>query len=344
MARVKCVVLFLTVLVMAKPAFSAPTKTRAFEFRYGVVLDKIPAEAFDVKIWIPQISEKPHQIVEEITVVPTEGAQQTSDKTYGNKILYYSVNPKEQDSFRAEIRYRVKRYELMNKPGMRTFDRKDEPEDLSKYLKSNRLVTLSPRVKKIAAQVTEGKENTLEKARAIYDYVFENVVYDKKTPGWGQGDTERVCVLGAGNCTDFHSLFISLARASGIPAKFIIGFPLPDSTQGKIGGYHCWAAFYEEELGWVPVDISEAWKDKTKKDYYFGAIGAGRVEFTSGRDIVLEPAQEGEPLNYFIYPYVEVDGKPFKDFGISFSFKDLSTEDLVQTVKYRSGHNERGEK
>ena len=43
---------------------------------------------------------------------------------------------------------------------------------------------------------------------------------------------------------------------------------------------------------------------------FFGKLNENRVQFTTGRDIVLEPKQEGPPLNYFVYPYVEVDGKP----------------------------------
>ena len=29
-----------------------------------------------------------------------------------------------------------------------------------------------------------------------------------------------------------------------------------------------------------------------------------------GRDLVLNPRQSGEPVNFLIYPYVEVDGRP----------------------------------
>jgi hypothetical protein len=30
-----------------------------------------------------------------------------------------------------------------------------------------------------------------------------------------------------------------------------------------------------------------------------------------GRDIWLHPPQKGDPLNYYAYPYAELDGKPF---------------------------------
>ena len=64
-----------------------------------------------------------------------------------------------------------------------------------------------------------------EKARAIYDYVLSNMRYDKSGTGWGHGDTLYACSAKKGNCTDFHSLFISMARSQHIPARFEIGFP-----------------------------------------------------------------------------------------------------------------------
>jgi hypothetical protein len=73
------------------------------------------------------------------------------------------------------------------------------------------------------------------------------------------------------------------------------------------------------------VDISEAWKHQSKKDYFFGAHDADRVQFTAGRDIELSPRQQGDPLNYFIYPYVEVGGKAYPNIANDFSFADVDT-------------------
>jgi len=34
------------------------------------------------------------------------------------------------------------------------------------------------------------------------------------------------------------------------------------------------------------------------------------VDLSSGRDVTLNPVQDGDPLNYFMYPYAEVDSNP----------------------------------
>jgi transglutaminase-like putative cysteine protease len=115
-----------------------------------------------------------------------------------------------------------------------------------------------------------------------------------------------------------------MMRSSNIPARFEIGFPLPESkTEAEIPGYHCWAEFYLQGTGWVPVDASEASKNPAKREYFFGAHDDNRVLFTYGRDIRLSPFQQGDPLNYFIYPYAELDGKPFSGLQSRFSFRDL---------------------
>ena len=165
----------------------------------------------------------------------------------------------------------------------------------------------------------------LRKARKLYDHVVSTVRYDKSGTGWGRGDAQYACDVRVGNCTDFHSLFIAEARSLHVPARFIMGVPLPeDRTEGTIPGYHCWAEFYVEGRGWLPVDCSEASKFPEKKDTLFCALDAHRVAFTLGRDIRL-PNADGGPLNYAIYPYVEIDGKPHSDIKTTFSFKDEAT-------------------
>src|SRR5258707_13215683 len=125
--------------------------------------------------------------------------------------------------------------------------------------------------------------------------------YDKSGTGWGNGDAIWACTAKRGNCTDFHSLFIGMMRAAGIPARFEIGFPLPgDQNAGAIAGYHCWAEFYVAAYGRIPVDASDGWKHTAEKKFFFDAHADNSVQFTVGRDIRLDQAQQGYQLNYFL--------------------------------------------
>jgi len=144
--------------------------------------------------------------------------------------------------------------------------------------------------------------------------------YDKSGSGWGRGDAVYACDVKTGNCTDFHALFIALARSAGIPARFAIGFTIPSQgTTGKIEGYHCWAEFRAGDK-WVPVDISEAAKAPKLADYYFGHHPANRLELSQGRWLEVQPPTQEGPINFLVHPYVEVNGKVLKGTVGSYAF------------------------
>jgi transglutaminase-like putative cysteine protease len=241
--------------------------------------------------------------------------------------MYYAEASKaKQSELHFEVVYDVVRHERLTlgvySPHLETVKLSDR--ERKEYLAPDALVPTTGLPAELAVKVTEGKTTPLDKARAIYDYVFTTMRYDKTGTGWGRGDVLYACDAKKGNCTDFHSLFIAMARSQGIPARFEIGFPLPsDKHSAEVGGYHCWADFFEPQHGWIPIDISEAWKHPEKKDYFFGAHDVNRVEFTMGRDLELSPKQDGKPLNYFVYPYVEVAGKEYPDVSTAFSFADV---------------------
>jgi hypothetical protein len=130
--------------------------------------------------------------------------------------------------------------------------------------------------------------------------------------GWGRGDAIYACDFRTGNCSDFHAYFIALARSIGIPARFAIGATIPaDTNEGTIEGYHCWAEFLADGR-WVPVDISEAWKNRKLADYYFGHNPANRFELTKGRDLVVDPEPASGPINFLAYPLLEMNGEIVK--------------------------------
>ena len=125
----------------------------------------------------------------------------------------------------------------------------------------------------------------------------------KESYAYGNGNSVYACDIGVGNCTDYHSYFMSLSRTMDVPARFHMGFNIPDGIQGNIGGYHCWSDYHVDGEGWYPVDISEADKDPSKIDFFFGKLDCNRVEFTTGRDLELH--NYTKHINFFIYPIVE---------------------------------------
>jgi len=82
-----------------------------------------------------------------------------------------------------------------------------------------------------------------------------------------------------------------------------------------MGGY----PLTKEELAIDDPKVVEA------QDYFFGAQTETYIDLSTGRDIVLNPEQSAGPLNYFMYPYAEVNDEPL-DF--------ISQEYLKYTVTF----------
>ena len=305
--------------------YSLPQRT--FLFTYQVIIGDIPARAGKLRLWIPRAESDEHQTVRLKAADGPAPLRETREGEYGNHILYAEVRHPHNGLPAFIIAYEVTRreyargdYARLAKAGS---DSEPVPQSVRHFLEPDRLVPISGRIKDLADAVAAARPSALGKAYALYDYVFRTVRYDKSGTGWGRGDSLWVCDARRGNCSDFHSLFISLARAEGIPARFDIGFPVPAGDSAGIPGYHCWAEFFVAGLGWVPVDISEAWKNPEKHDYFFGALDSNRVQFSTGRDLRLEPKPDGPAVNYFIYPYAELDGKPFDGVKGNFSFRSV---------------------
>jgi len=320
----------LPALAQSTLAQSTPAQNeRHFTFHYAFTVKNV-SPGGRVRVWIPLGHSDAFQDVEVTSKSGDLPLKQIHQMEYGNEALYAQTPKADKGEYQFSVDYDVVRREhvvLVNGKPLPELHSSPAPRvELARFLEADRLVPVTGVPAQLAAQETKGATTQLEKARDIYEYVFRTMKYDKSGEGWGHGDTLWACDSKHGNCTDFHSVFISMARAEKIPARFQIGFPLPaDKHSAEIPGYHCWAEFYLDSTGWVPVDISEAWKHQEKHDYFFGAHDVNRMQFTQGRDLRLAPAQEGLPLNYFIYPYVEVDGKEYKNVSIAFSFADAGS-------------------
>jgi transglutaminase-like putative cysteine protease len=296
---------------------------RQFRFVYGATLTDIEPGT-EVRVWLPVPPTNHEQTVTvEDLQLPAE-YQKTTEKRYGNQLFFFTATADKNGEVPIKISYLVDRAELR-------FQHREKADDPSNrlYLTSDRLVPVEDqlRVALLGNESLQGE--TIEVARRLYEAVDDRLKYDKPTdrPGWGRGDAVWACGNGFGNCTDFHSLFISVARNLKIPSRFEIGFMIPPRSangpqSGAVGGYHCWAKFLADGH-WVPVDISEADKHPEKRDFYFGNLGDDRVTFTVGRDLELDPPSTAGAVNYLVYPYAEIAGRQHTSMRNEFRYADV---------------------
>ena len=305
-----------TAIAFSQTSVSQATKARHFTFDYSFTV-RVTDPGKPLDIWFPMAHSDEYQQVKILSKQGDLPLQETSEPEYGNRMFYAHTAKADKPEYHFSVKYQVVRLEHFAAASLKSPARSSE---LNRFLQPDRLVPITGKPAEIAASQVKPEMSDMQKAHALYDYTFNNMRYDKSGTGWGHGDAVWACDSHHGNCTDFHSLFISMARSQHIPAKFEIGFAVPDNkTTSEIAGYHCWAEFYTHERGWFPVDISEAWQ-QDKREYFFGANDVNRMQFTVGRDLELNPRQHGERLNYFIYPYAELNGEEYPNVAIKFSF------------------------
>lgn len=196
--------------------------------------------------------------------------------------------------------------------------------DVSKYLQPTDHVQTDGIVSTTAQKITKGIKDPDKKARAIYDWIIDNTFRNPEVRGCGFGDVKSLLHVGdlSGKCADLNSLFVGLARASGLPAREVWGIRVAPSEYSKALGkagdvskaQHCRAEYYSKKLkGWVPVDpadirkvileenlkVSDA-RVKELRNKFFGFWENNWVSFNWARDF--EITGYDKKINYFMYP------------------------------------------
>lgn len=276
----------------------------------------------ETKLWIPYPMSDSDQTITDVSISGDFAESAVySDKKYSTPMLYARWDKGVKDRH-LNFTFNAVRKEVVKKdfPAVEGAWNK---ADFSLFLEPTSRGPIDGEVKKIADKIVEGKTTVQAKAKAIYDWVCDNMYRDPETNGCGGGDVCSLLLKPGGKCTDIHSVFVSLCRAAGVPAREVFGIRQGKQDVVDISKWqHCWAEFYLPGYGWVPVDPADVRKMMLKHDlkltdsktqeyreYFWGAWDAYRVKVAVGRDINLIPLQQGDPLNTFGYPYAEIGGK-----------------------------------
>ena len=194
---------------------------RVFEFDYHVEIpvSEDDSKAFD--LFVPIAVDSPAQRILNFEIESSITGTIETEAVYGNRFWHGIVPADRENPSSVVFKYTVSRSVL------RSGDTLAEGTSAARFLGANEHVAVDhPILEPILTEIRQatGDASKSERARAIYDWVVDNVEYKKVGTGWGNGDTFWACNERYGNCTDFHSLFISLARTEGIPARFEMGF------------------------------------------------------------------------------------------------------------------------
>ncbi|AFL69542.1 transglutaminase domain-containing protein [Sulfurospirillum barnesii] len=333
-------------------ASEAKSKKRVFHVKNSYNLQHENVNGF-TKLWVPLPLESSYQKVSDFKFNSNATRAFVTDKnTYKARTLY--TQWKEGGEKLLEVSYTITTYE-------RTVDLSKAksstkyPKEVARYLKPTAHIPTTGKVRALALQITQNAKTPLEKAKAIYMWVTENMYRDNSVIGCGVGDAGKAIeenILG-GKCTDISSVFVALLRSVSVPCREMFGIRLGSSRFSKAcgssdenglakitGAEHCRAEFYINGCGWVPCDPADVTKVilaekltlndplvKEVRAYFFGNWEMNWMGYNTGRDFILEPKPSQIPLNMFGYPYAEVEDEVLDYYApASFCYSFLSQE------------------
>ena len=122
-------------------------------------------------------------------------------------------------------------------------------DEFAPFLRPNQYVAYADaeQTVKTAAQLTYGKDTELEKVQAVYEYVVQNLTYDKELAATVKSgylpDLDGVLATKKGICFDYAALMTGMLRSQAVPCKLVVGYA------GEV--YHAWISVYTEKDGWI---------------------------------------------------------------------------------------------
>ena len=193
------------------------------------------------------------------------------DDPDGNEIaVFYFSDVKAGRPLEIEIRYivQIEVAYIKLEPSLVPSDYSSVKEDLREYLKDEEGLNLSsPAITEIVDSFASGKETPYLKAKAMYDFITDNIEYENVETMSGFQSPEETLAMKRGNCAAISKLFVAFCRASGIPSRQIDGIVFEPNVSSKksvnkVG--HAWSEIYLPPYGWLPVDATFGISQKDK--------------------------------------------------------------------------------
>lgn len=186
---------------------------------------------------------------------------------------------------------------------------------LKEYTASKKNWVTDQEIRKIADKLSTPKE--------IYDYVVKTLTYNHSKVA-----TTSERLGGAGSiknpdnsvCLEFSDLFITLARAKGIPARMVEGYAYTRNSKIRPVSLvndvlHAWPEYYDnKEKRWIMIDPT--WGNTTKGMDYFNSLDFSHVAF------VIKGMDSEYPIPAGGYKF----SKDSKDVEIKFAENALDNE------------------
>ena len=262
-------------------------------------------------------------ITTELTLVPMNDVRQTVENLNiisepeaqieeGTSILYKWNNIN--NNYKFGLDGTIKTSNLIYPIPNSKFPMLSIDSSLRQYLEPTDNIDVNDDILTKASSLAQGKDNLFEVTFVIADWVNTNIKYDLNTlTATAVQKSSWVLENREGVCDEITSLFISMLRSIGIPARFVSGMVYTNLNYDF--GNHGWAEVYFDEYGWVPFDVTFG---------QYGWIDPSHVKLSDSVDSATYSAKY-----------------KWKSYGLSIEPKDLKLKSSVTSVgsKIQSPYN-----
>ncbi len=230
-----------------------------------------------IRVWLPIPIE--YAQVKDFKIIKTiPEAHLVNDSKCKHRCVYFEEPLKKGQEFSVE-------YEFINHSIYRELDSNIVSEEHpQEYLEEKAPhIVFSPYLKALTQEVIGDEKNPLLKARKIYNYITSHIMYSfMRTYITLPPIAEYVATSMKGDCGVQATLFITMCRIAGIPARWQAGL----YATPEIIGNHDWAQFYIAPYGWLYADCSfggTAYRHQStlRREFYFGHLEPFRIPCAS---------------------------------------------------------------
>lgn len=251
--------------------------TKKFNIEYSATI-KSPFIDNPLKLWLAKPSDTEYQKINRFisSVKPTK----TYTDKQGNKILYFNLKKNQKVKLDVNITATLTKNQATTTSLT--------PQKRKQYLKNEKFLEQTLQIKKLTQETIKNATTDSEKVRAVFNFIVNNFkyCYPVKKRGVKNLNLKKL----RGDCGEYSSLFVTMCRVAGIPARNQTGFVIFEKQ--KTIQEHSWSSAYLPNQGWLPFDTQYAAIEKTKLNRskkYFGKSPEFKIVFTKGFNIPLKP-------------------------------------------------------
>ncbi len=242
-----------------------------FDFRnYG------PDQVTELDIYIAIPEDRDNQeLLEPISFDPQPAGILTDE--WGQKVAHFHItNLEGGEFFRATMTVKAKIWDIeyyIDPDKVGSLD--DIPKEIRQnYLMDGKKLKIhDPFIQNLAQKIVGNEKNPYRIARKVFNYLIDHLSYNlKPVGGWNTAPT--VLKRGTASCSEYSFSFISLCRASGLPARYVGAISLRGDDASLDQVFHRWCEVYLPNYGWIPFDANKGDKSRPGDQ----ATGIGDVD------------------------------------------------------------------